>query len=300
MKITKLFTKKKPTISFEVFPPNELYSLDEVFGVIDELAKLKPDFISVTYGAGGSTRSRTVEIASKIKNQNHIEALAHLTCLGATENEIDNIITDLKKNNIENILALRGDYPKDSSPIKHGDFVHASDLVTYLKNKNFAIGGAFYPEGHQDTNDLLDLFNLKIKVDSGANFLISQIFFDNEEFYKFRDKLKKLNINIPLVAGIMPVTNAKQIRKITSLCGCTIPEKLRKILDRYENNPKALKEAGIAYATEQIIDLMTSDIDGIHIYTMNKIEMAKKIMDSITNIRADFEGEHNGNFETTK
>ena len=300
MKITKLFTKKKPTISFEVFPPNELYSLDEVFGVIDELAKLKPDFISVTYGAGGSTRSRTVEIASKIKNQNHIEALAHLTCLGATENEIDNIITDLKKNNIENILALRGDYPKDSSPIKHGDFVHASDLVTYLKNKNFAIGGAFYPEGHQDTNDLLDLFNLKIKVDSGADFLISQIFFDNEEFYRFRDKLKKLNINIPLVAGIMPVTNAKQIRKITSLCGCTIPEKLRKILDRYENNPKALKEAGIAYATEQIIDLMTSDIDGIHIYTMNKIEMAKKIMDSITNIRADFEGEHNGNFETTK
>lgn len=300
MKITELFTKKKPTISFEVFPPNELYSLDEVFKVIDELAKLKPDFISVTYGAGGSTRSRTVEIASKIKNQNHIEALAHLTCLGATENEIDNIITELEKNNIENILALRGDYPKDGSPIKHGDFVHASDLVTYLKNKNFAIGGAFYPEGHQDTNDLLDLFNLKIKVDSGANFLISQIFFDNEEFYKFRDKLKKLNINIPLVAGIMPVTNAKQIRKITSLCGCTIPEKLRKILDRYENNPKALKEAGIAYATEQIIDLMTSDIDGIHIYTMNKIEMAKKIMDSITNIRADFEGEHNGNFGTTK
>ena len=300
MKITELFTKKKTTISFEVFPPNELYSLDEVFGVIDELAKLKPDFISVTYGAGGSTRSRTVEIASKIKNQNHIEALAHLTCLGATENEIDNIITELEKNNIENILALRGDYPKDGSPIKHGDFVHASDLVTYLKNKNFAIGGAFYPEGHQDTNDLLDLFNLKIKVDSGANFLISQIFFDNEEFYRFRDKLKKLNINIPLVAGIMPVTNAKQIRKITSLCGCTIPEKLRKILDRYENNPKALKEAGIAYATEQIIDLMTSDIDGIHIYTMNKIEMAKKIMDSITNIRADFEGEHNGNFGTTK
>lgn len=300
MKITELFTKKKPTISFEVFPPNELYSLDEVFGVIDELTKLKPDFISVTYGAGGSTRSRTVEIASKIKNQNHIEALAHLTCLGATENEIDNIITELEKNNIENILALRGDYPKDGSSIKHGDFVHANDLITYLKNKNFAIGGAFYPEGHQDTNDLLDLFNLKIKVDSGANFLISQIFFDNEEFYKFRDKLKKLNINIPLVAGIMPVTNAKQIRKITSLCGCTIPEKLRKILDRYENNPKALKEAGIAYATEQIIDLMTSDIDGIHIYTMNKIEMAKKIMDSITNIRADFEGEHNGNFGTTK
>lgn len=300
MKITELFTKKKPTISFEVFPPNELYSLDEVFGVIDELAKIKPDFISVTYGAGGSTRSRTVEIASKIKNQNHIEALAHLTCLGASKNEIDNIVTELEKNNIENILALRGDYPKDGSLIKHGDFSHASDLVTYLKNKNLAIGGAFYPEGHQETNDLLDLFNLKIKVDSGVNFLISQIFFDNDRFYEFRDKLNKLNINIPLIAGIMPVTNVKQIKKITSLCGCTIPEKFKKILDRYENNPKALKEAGIAYATEQIIDLMTSDIDGIHIYTMNKIEMTKKIMNSITNIRADFEGEYNGNFRTIK
>ena len=293
MKITELFAKKKPTISFEVFPPNELYSLDEVFSVIDELAKLKPDFISVTYGAGGSTRSRTVEIASKIKNQNQIEALAHLTCLGATEKEIDSIVEDLERNNIENILALRGDYPKDGSPIKAGNFSHSCDLVKYLKSRDFSLGGAFYPEGHQDTNDLLDLFNLKIKVDSGVDFLISQIFFDNEQFYEFRKKLKKLNINTPLIAGIMPVTNAKQIRKITSLCGCTIPEKLRKILDRYENNPKALKEAGIAYATEQIIDLMTSDIDGIHIYTMNKVEMAKKIIDSITNIRADFEGEHN-------
>lgn len=293
MKITELFAKKKPTISFEVFPPNELYSLDEVFSVIDELAKLKPDFISVTYGAGGSTRSRTVEIASKIKNQNHIEALAHLTCLGATEKEIDSIVEELERNNIENILALRGDYPKDGSSVKVGNFSHSCDLIKYLKNRDFALGGAFYPEGHQDTNDLLDLFNLKIKVDSGMDFLISQIFFDNEQFYEFREKLKKLNIATPLIAGIMPVTNAKQIRKITSLCGCTIPEKLRKILDKYENNPKALKEAGIAYATEQIIDLMTSDIDGIHIYTMNKVEMAKKIMESITNIRADFEGEHN-------
>ena len=168
--------------------------------------------------------------------------------------------------------------PKDNTAVKKGDFSHASDLVKYLKeNENFSVGGAFYPEGHQDTNDLLDLFNLKLKVDSGTDFLISQIFFDNEQFYQFRDKLKKLNINIPVIAGIMPVTNAKQIRKITSLCGCTIPEKLKKILDRYEDNPKALKEAGIAYATEQIIDLMTSDIDGIHIYTMNKTETAKKL-----------------------
>ena len=290
MKIANLFKKKKPTISFEVFPPNEIYSLDEVYSVIDELAKLKPDFISVTYGAGGTTRGRTVEIASKIKNQNHIEALAHLTCLGAKTSEVDNILEELKKNNIENILALRGDYPKNSTDMKKGDFSHACELVKYLKKENhFSIGGAYYPEGHQDTNDLLDLFNLKTKVDSGTDFLISQIFFDNEQFYEFRNKLKKLNINIPLVAGIIPVTNAKQIRKITSLCGCTIPDKLKKILDRYENNPQALKEAGIAYATEQIIDLITSDIDGIHLYTMNKVETAKKIMESIKNIRAEFE-----------
>lgn len=290
MKITDLFAKKKPTVSFEVFPPNEIYSLDEVFSVIDELALLKPDFISVTYGAGGASRGRTVEIASKIKNKNKIEALAHLTCIGAEKSEIQNILNELKKHNIENILALRGDLPKDNTAAKKGDFSHASDLVKYLKeNENFSVGGAFYPEGHQDTNDLLDLFNLKLKVDSGTDFLISQIFFDNEQFYQFRDKLKKLNINIPVIAGIMPVTNAKQIRKITSLCGCTIPEKLKKILDRYEDNPKALKEAGIAYATEQIIDLMTSDIDGIHIYTMNKTETAKKIMNSIQNIRAAFE-----------
>lgn len=290
MKITNLFAKKKPTVSFEVFPPNEIYSLDEVFSVIDELALLKPDFISVTYGAGGASRGRTVEIASKIKNENKIEALAHLTCIGAEKDEIQNILDELKKHNIENILALRGDLPKDNTSVKKGDFSHASDLVKYLKeNENFSVGGAFYPEGHQDTNDLLDLFNLKLKVDSGTDFLISQIFFDNEQFYQFRDKLKKLNINVPVIAGIMPVTNAKQIRKITSLCGCTIPEKLKKILDRYEDNPKALKEAGIAYATEQIIDLMTSDIDGIHIYTMNKAEIAKKIMNSMQNIRAAFE-----------
>ena len=185
---------------------------------------------------------------------------------------------------------MRGDFPKDKTDMKTGDFSHACDLVKYIKEKKyFSVGGAYYPEGHQDTNDLLDLFNLKIKVDSGTDFLISQIFFDNEQFYEFRDKLKKLNINIPLVAGIMPVTNAKQIRKITSLCGCTIPDKLKKILDRYENNPKALKEAGIAYATEQIIDLITSDIDGIHLYTMNKVETAKKIMESIQNIRKEFE-----------
>lgn len=284
MKIKELFTTKQPTISFEVFPPNSVYTLEKVYEVIDELSLLKPDFMSVTYGAGGSTRGNSVNIASKIKNVNKIEALAHLTCIGAKKEEIDKILNELKENNIENIMALRGDKPQNME-IVNGDFLYANELIKYIKSKeDFSIGGAFYPEGHQETNDLLDLFNLKNKVESGTDFLISQIFFENEKYYEFKEKLKKLNVNIPLVAGIMPITNGKQIRKITSLCGCSIPEKLKKILDRYEDNPKAMQEAGIAYAMEQIIELLSDDIAGIHIYTMNRVESSKKIMENIGNI----------------
>lgn len=284
MKIKELFKQKQPTISFEVFPPNKIYTLEKVYEVIDELSLLKPDFMSVTYGAGGSTRRNTVNIASKIKNINNIEALAHLTCIGATKKEIDEILKDLNKNNIENIMALRGDIPQECEN-KIGEFSHANDLIKYIKEYgDFSIGGAFYPEGHQETNDLLDLFNLKTKVDSGTDFLISQIFFENEKFYEFKEKLGKLNIKTPLIAGVMPITNGKQIRRITSMCGCSIPEKLKKILDRYEDNPIAMREAGIAYAMEQIIELISDDIAGIHIYTMNRVEASKKIMENIGNI----------------
>lgn len=284
MKIKELFKQKQPTISFEVFPPNKIYTLEKVYEVIDELSLLKPDFMSVTYGAGGSTRRNTVDIASKIKNINNIEALAHLTCIGATKKEIDEILKDLNKNNIENIMALRGDIPQECEN-KIGEFSHANDLIKYIKEYgDFSIGGAFYPEGHQETNDLLDLFNLKTKVDSGTDFLISQIFFENEKFYEFKEKLGKLNIKTPLIAGVMPITNGKQIRRITSMCGCSIPEKLKKILDRYEDNPIAMREAGIAYAMEQIIELISDDIAGIRIYTMNRVEASKKIMENIGNI----------------
>lgn len=284
MKIKELFKQKQPTISFEVFPPNKIYTLEKVYEIIDELSLLKPDFMSVTYGAGGSTRRNTVDIASKIKNINNIEALAHLTCIGATKKEIDEILKDLNKNNIENIMALRGDIPQECEN-KIGEFSHANDLIKYIKEYgDFSIGGAFYPEGHQETNDLLDLFNLKTKVDSGTDFLISQIFFENEKFYEFKEKLGKLNIKTPLIAGVMPITNGKQIRRITSMCGCSIPEKLKKILDRYEDNPIAMREAGIAYAMEQIIELISDDIAGIHIYTMNRVEASKKIMENIGNI----------------
>ncbi len=285
MFIKELYKSKKPVISFEIFPPNEKYPVEKVYDTIDELVKLNPDFISVTYGAGGTTRGRTVEIASRIKKVNNVEVLAHLTCIGADKNEIDGILDDLHSNGIENVLALRGDYPNDGS-IPEGDFKYAHQLVKQIKERGgFSIGGAFYPEGHQENNDLIDLFHLKRKAEEGTDFLISQIFFDNNFFYDFKEKAKKLEIDVPLVAGIMPVTDAKQIKRITALCGSSIPAKFQRILDRYENNPEALRDAGIAYAVEQIVDLISSGVDGIHLYTMNKVDTTKKIMDAIANLR---------------
>ena len=282
MKIADIYKSKSLTTSFEVFPPNDKVGLEQVYNCLDILSLEKPDYISVTYGAGGNTKGKTVEIADRIKRQNGVESLAHLTCIGAREEEID-----IEKNNIENILALRGDYPVDRE-LEKGDFNYARELIEYIHKKKgdkFSIGAAYYVEGHRETNDILDLFYLKEKVNAGVDFLISQIFLDNEFFYSFRDKLEKLQINIPLVAGIMPVTNAKQIRKITSLCSCTIPKKFLKILEKYEDNPPALKEAGLAYAIEQVVDLVASDINGIHLYTMNKPEIAKKIIDATGIIR---------------
>ncbi|WP_163469264.1 methylenetetrahydrofolate reductase [NAD(P)H] [Fusobacterium sp. IOR10] len=288
MKIKEIFEKKKTTISFEVFPPNKYYSLEEVYSVIDKLSELGPDFISVTYGANGSGMRKTAEIAEKIQSKN-ICSLAHLTCIGASKKEIEHVLKDFEKYNIENILALRGDPPKEYLNLDKGDFKYASDLVDFLKLKDkYCIGGAVYSETHQENNDLLDLFNLKKKVESGTDFLISQMFFDNNNFFEFLEKLKKLEINIPVIAGIIPITNSKQIKKITSLCGAKIPPKLQRILDKYEDNPEALKEAGIGYATEQIIELIASDVKGVHIYTMNKPEIAKKIMENIARIRETF------------
>ncbi len=290
MKIKDMFNQKKAVISFEIFPPNQNHSIDTIYETVHELAKFEPDFVSVTYGAGGTTRGKTVEIASLIKNKYKIESLAHLTGVGATKKEIDTIIEEYQKNNIENILSLRGDFPKDASEEfkKSGEFHYASDLTSYLKSKgDFSVAGAYYPETHFENNDLMDLFNLKKKVDAGTDFLISQIFFDNEILYRFKEKTDKLGINIPFSAGILPVTNAKQIKRITSLCGCSIPPKFQRILDKYEDKPEALTEAGVAYAIEQIIDLISWGIDGIHLYTMNKVDTTKKIMDNISHIRND-------------
>lgn len=288
MKIKDLYENKNPVFSFEIFPPNKNFSEEKLKAVTEELASYKPDFISVTYGAGGTTKAGTVEIASYIKNELKIETLAHLTCIGSKKQEITNFLKELKNNNIKNILALRGDIPQgeDESIYNKGDYKYASDLIKDIKeNEDFSIGAAFYPETHYENNDLIDLFHLKEKVDLGADFLISQIFFENETFLKFREQAEKLSINVPLVAGIIPVTNAAQIKRITALCNCKIPSKLEKILDKYGSNSESMKKAGIAYATEQIIELLSNDIRGIHLYTMNKTDTTKEILDNVSFVR---------------
>lgn len=289
MLIKDLYKNKKPVISFEIFPPKKDGPIDTIYHTIDALKDLKPDFISVTYGAGGSTTKKTVEIASIIKNKYHIEALAHLTCVTSTKQEIENILNQLKDHHIENILALRGDFPQDPdfefpNPLH---YEYAKDLIGHIhSNSGFSVGAAAYPEGHIECPSLdKDLDHLKEKVDAGVDFLITQLFFDNEIFYKFKEKLDKQNIKTPIAAGILPVINKNQINHIISLCGCYLPKKFIRIIEKYEHKPEALKEAGIAYATEQIIDLLSWGIDGIHVYTMNRPKTTRKIVESISTIR---------------
>ncbi|OPJ59335.1 methylenetetrahydrofolate reductase [NAD(P)H] [Clostridium oryzae] len=289
MLIKNIFKSKKTVISFEIFPPKKDNSIDTIYDTIDALKDLKPDFISVTYGAGGSTRDKTIEIASIIKNKYYIESLAHLTCIALTEDRLKAFLNEVNRNNINNIMALRGDLPADTSEnlLNFSSYHYASDLVKYIKtNSNLGVGGACYPEGHFECKSVEDdVENLKIKVNNGADFLITQLFFDTDRFYDFKDLAVKNGINVPVSAGIMPVTNAKQIQRMISLSGASVPSKLSRILAKYENNPAALKEAGIAYATEQIIDLLSWGVDGIHIYTMNRPEICRKLIQNISSIR---------------
>lgn len=287
MKIKDMYNKEIPLISFEIFPPKKETNIESIYNTIDILSTLEPDFISVTYGAGGSNNNKTIEIASIIKNKYNIEPLTHLTCITSNKNDIENTLNNLKENNINNILALRGDFPCDSYKPDNLEYKYASDLIKHIKTKkNFSIGAACYPEGHIECKSLLeDLSHLKQKVSMGAEFLITQLFFDNEYFYNFHKKIKEFNINVPISIGIMPVTNKNQLLKMISLCGADLPDKFIRILTKYQYNPEALKEAGIAYATEQIIDLLSYGVDGIHIYTMNKPEIAKKILSNISYIR---------------
>lgn len=289
MLIKNLFKNKKPVISFEVFPPKRDSSIETIYDTLEGLKDLKPDFISVTYGAGGSTSDKTVEIASIIKNKYYIEALAHLTCVSLSKERLQSFVQELKANNISNIMALRGDLPENSEKdfMDSKDFKYASDLIQTLRTlDDFGVSAACYPEGHIECDSLeKDIRNLKLKVASGADFLITQLFFDNEKLYEFMNLIKKQNINLPVTAGIMPVTNKKQIERIISLSGASLPPKFLRIMERYEHSPQALKQAGIAYATEQIIDLLSWGIDGIHLYTMNRPDTCRSIIQNISHVR---------------
>ncbi|MDE7098638.1 MAG: methylenetetrahydrofolate reductase [NAD(P)H] [Ruminococcus sp.] len=283
MKIREIFDKKT-VFSFEVFPPKSTSSVDVIFRTLDELGDLHPDFISVTFSAGGSGNSSlALDIAEKISGMG-ITPVLHLPCINYTREQIDKTLAEASVKGIENILALRGDINPDIPPVE--EFRHASDLIKYLKQKGgFDIAGACYPEGHADSDTLdEDIENLKIKVDAGADHLITQLFFDNEYFYNFRNKIVQKGINVPVEAGIMPVVNKKQIERMVVTCGASLPRKFVKIMQKYEHNPEALRDAGIAYAINQIVDLLVNDVDGIHLYTMNNAYVARKISEAVSGI----------------
>lgn len=285
MKISEILKNNKVTVSFEVFPPKAWDKIENTKKIVREMAESKPAFMSVTYGAAGTRTGFTTEIATEI-NGCGSTALSHLTCLTSTKDKIDEVLDEWSKNGIENILALRGDIPEGFVFPDAQHYHHAYELVNTIKEKgDFCIGGACYPEVHPDSaNKVEDIQHLKEKVDCGLDFLTTQMFFDNDVFLNFKENCLIKGINIPIIAGIMPITNANQIKRSVELSGCVFPKKFERIVERFGENPDAMKQAGIIYATEQIIDLMANGQNNIHIYTMNKPEVAASIMKGLSEI----------------
>lgn len=285
MKISEILQTRKLTVSFEIFPPKQDSGLDSVMNCADALARYQPDFMSVTYGAGGGTSANTVKIAAHMRASG-VTPIAHLTSYSSTRSDVHAVIDELKNQKIENVLALRGDRPADPGFVPPGEYVHASDLVRdILAHGDFCVGGACYPEGHPESgNKEKDLDNLKLKVDSGCSFLTTQMFFDNNMLYSFLYRAQAKGIQVPVLAGIMPVTNGAQLKKIHTLSNAYLPPKFLTLVDRFGDDNDAMKQAGIAYATEQIIDLITNGVRGIHIYAMNKPDVVAKIIENISDI----------------
>ena len=283
MKIRDILAEGKPTLSFEVFPPKTEDKLDSVEAAALEIAALKPAFMSVTYGAGGGTSSYTADIASAIKDRG-VTPLAHLTCVSSTREKVHSVLQELKNRGIENVLALRGDIPADGRVEK--DYHYASELIREIKEAgDFCIGAACYPEGHvESVNKTADIRHLKEKVEAGCDFVTTQMFFDNNILYNYLYRIREQGITVPVVAGIMPVTNAAQIKRICAMSGTYLPSRFKAIVDRFGDNPAAMKQAGIAYATEQIIDLIANHVNGIHVYSMNKPDVAAQIKQSLSEI----------------
>ena len=285
MKLTEIYQNKDRVLSFEIFPPKAAEELENIDETLEILCDLNPDYISVTFGAGGSSNNnKTIAICRKIREKYHTEAVAHLTCLCYDEKEIDEFCRELSDNGIENILALRGD-ANPNAPAK-GVFTHASDLITYIRPKtDFCIAGACYPENHPDSPDrIAEMAALRTKVEAGAEVLLSQLFFDNEDFFRFVEDARIAGIDVPITPGIMPCLSAKTINRMVTTCGARLPERFKRILDKYGEKKEALFDAGLYYAISQIIDLIANGSDGVHIYTMNNPVAARRICDGIKNI----------------
>jgi methylenetetrahydrofolate reductase (NADPH) len=281
MKIIELFKKKRPVIAFEVFPPKPDVPLEKLYNSLEQFKDMNPDYISVTYGAGGSEKGRTVEIASRIKNSYGIESMAHFTCVGSSMEEIDGMLSSMHRNTLENILVLRGDAPLDEPEFdfSRNVYCHASELIRHIRGRNnFCLAAAAYLEGHPESRRLKDdLLYLKKKVDEGVDFLITQFFFDNRLYYDFLDKAEAMKITCPIVPGIMPIFSSN-IKNMTARSGCSIPAKLVLMMDKYADNPEDLKKAGIDYAASQIRDLLDNGAAGLHLYTMNRPKSSRDIL----------------------
>ena len=289
MKIVDIISAGVPALSFEVFPPKTESAYDSVKTATEEIAKLHPSFMSVTYGAGGGTSKYTLDIAKNIKEQYNVPSLAHLTCVSSTKETVHQRIADIKAAGITNVMALRGDIPKELEGADRSgwDYRYAIDLVRELKeaNPDFCIGGACYPEIHPESADQKeDIRRLKEKVDAGVDFLTTQMFFDNNLLYNFLYKIREAGITVPVIPGIMPITNAKQVERAISLSGSFMPQRFKSLVDRFGNDPAAMKQAGIAYATDQIIDLYANGIINVHVYSMNKPDVAQKIQSNLSDI----------------
>ena len=285
MKIIDLLNEDKVTLSFEVFPPKTSGRYENVLKAAEKIASLNPNFMSVTYGAGGGTSAHTVALAKDIHEKYGVEVMAHLTCVSSTREHVESMVEQFKENGIENIMALRGDIPSDGKVGE--DYQYACQLIKELKAKgDFCIGAACYPEGHVESPSIKeDIQHLKEKVEAGADFLTTQMFFDNNVFYNFLYKIKEAGINVPVVAGIMPITNVKQVSRAVQMSGTSIiPYRFKMMVDAFGDNPEIMKQVGIIYASEQIIDLIANGVKHIHVYTMNKPDVAEGIMNNLSEL----------------
>ena len=288
MKISEILKRVCPAFSFEFFPPKDDDGFDKLFQTIDQLKRWNPAFVSMTYGAGGSTRAKTIDLVGRIKDEIGLESMAHLTCVGHSTDEIRLVLEDLKDRGVDNVLALRGDPPLGRTDFvkPQNGFGYASELVEFIReNFSFCVGVAGYPEGHIECSDkMLDLEHLKRKVEAGADFIVTQLFFDNRFYFDFVDRLRGMGIDVPIIPGIMPILSLNQIKRFTKMCGATIPDDLISRLESVQDDPEAVRQIGIKHATVQCEKLLLEGAPGIHFYTLNRSRATLSVLEQLKNL----------------